>query len=452
MPEHINNVYFIGAGGIGMSALARYFVQQGKFVAGYDRTPSRLTLQLEEEGVILHYEDNAGQIPQKIREDKNSLIVFTPAIPDTNNEKQYFLTSGHKLMKRAEVLGWLSRLHPTIAVAGTHGKTTVSTMLAHLLQYGNNKAHAFLGGISLNYNTNYISGDENGPMVVEADEFDRSFLQLSPQASIITMVDADHLDIYNDKNGLETAFNTFASNTKNILLHRHDAGLLTENKIKYTYDLINENADFYVDRYRQEGLYYHFNLKTPDGLIQNLSMGVPGMLNLENMVAALAMAYLNGMSESNLREAVKSFRGIKRRFEIILNKPDVIFIDDYAHHPEELKRTIETVKKLFPGKKVTGIFQPHLYSRTRDFAGGFASSLELLDKCFILPVYPARELPMPGVDSGLIMKKMHHKNVRLITKDELTNHIKAERPEILLTLGAGDIDRLVEPLKYILRE
>ncbi len=448
----IKNVFFIGIGGIGMSALARYFLQKGSWVAGYDRTYSHLTSQLEAEGAVVHYDDGVEMIPDRIKQDKNSLIIYTPAIPDTNHEKRYFMTSGHKLMKRAQVLGELSRFYDTIAVAGTHGKTTISTMLAHLLQYSEKKAHAFLGGISLNYSSNYIDGNKSNLMVVEADEFDRSFLQLHQKSAIVTMVDADHLDIYTDKNRLTAAFNEFISKTPQHLLIRYDTARNTNATSCHTYDLFCEKADFYVSRLRQNGLCYRFDLHTPEGCIDNLEMGVPGKLNLENMVAAMAMATLYRVNEDKLREAVSCFKGIKRRFEIVLNTRNVVYIDDYAHHPEEIKRTLDAVKSLFPGKKITGVFQPHLYSRTRDFANGFASSLEMLDKCLILPVYPARELPIPGVNSNLILQKMHHPYARLITKEDLPAYIKSSSPEVLITMGAGDIDRLTEPLKMVLSE
>ncbi|MGC9330489.1 MAG: UDP-N-acetylmuramate--L-alanine ligase [Bacteroidales bacterium] len=450
--KDIQYVYFIGIGGIGMSALTRYFLKKGIPVAGYDRTPSQLTSQLEIEGAVIHYDDCVAMVPDNIKADKNSLIIYTPAIPDTNLEKQFFMQSGHRLMKRAEVLGELSRSYDTIAVAGTHGKTTISTMLAHLLQYDERRAHAFLGGISLNYNSNYIDGRESRLMVVEADEFDRSFLQLQQTSAIVTMVDADHLDIYNNKSMLDAAFNEFISKTPQHLLIRYDTATIINPKSCYTYDLFNEKADFYVSNVRQNGLYYRFSLHTPESVIENLNMGVPGRLNLENMVAATSMALMYGVSVSKLREAVADFKGVKRRFEIVLNTRETMFIDDYAHHPEEIKRTIDTVCTLFPGKKITGVFQPHLYSRTRDFADGFASALEKLDECLILPIYPARELPIPGVNSELILKKMHHSNARLITKSKVLEYVKTTKPEVLITIGAGDIDRLVEPIKNELSE
>ncbi|MDA3820226.1 MAG: UDP-N-acetylmuramate--L-alanine ligase [Candidatus Delongbacteria bacterium] len=448
----IKNIYLIGIGGIGMSALARYFLQKGKWVAGYDRTYSYLTSQLEDEGAVIHYDDGVEMIPDNIKADKNSLVIYTPAIPDTNLEKRFFMQSGHRLMKRAEVLGELSRAYNTIAVAGTHGKTTISTMLAHLLQYNKNKAHAFLGGISLNYNSNYINGRESGLMVVEADEFDRSFLQLQQTSAIVTMVDADHLDIYNNKAMLTAAFNEFISKTPQHLLIRYDTATNINAKSCYTYDLFNEKADFYVSRFRQNGMYYRFDLHTPEAVIENLDMGVPGRLNLENMVAAAAMAFMYGVNARDIREAVADFKGIKRRFEIVLHTRKVVYIDDYAHHPEEIKRTLHAVRTLFPGKKIAGVFQPHLYSRTRDFADGFASALETLDVCLILPIYPARELPIPGVNSDLILKKMQHDNARIITKKELPDYLKSHKPDILITLGAGDIDRLIDPIKAVLSE
>ncbi|MEA3447274.1 MAG: UDP-N-acetylmuramate--L-alanine ligase [Bacteroidota bacterium] len=450
--DDIKNIYLIGIGGIGMSALARYFLQKGKWVGGYDRTYSYLTSQLEDEGAVIHYDDGVDMIPDHIKADKNSLIIYTPAIPDTNLKKQFFMQSGHRLMKRAEVLGELSRAYNTIAVAGTHGKTTISTMLAHLLQYNENKAHAFLGGISLNYNSNYIDGRESGIMVVEADEFDRSFLQLQQTSAIVTMVDADHLDIYNNKAMLTAAFNEFIAKTPQDLLIRYDTAININAKSCYTYDLFNEKSDFYVSRFRQNGMYYCFDLHTPEAVIENLEMGVPGRINLENMVAAASMAFMYGVSARNLRKAVADFKGIKRRFEIVLHNRKIVYIDDYAHHPEEIKRTLHAVRALFPGKKIAGVFQPHLYSRTRDFADGFASALEKLDVCLILPIYPARELPIPGVNSELILKKMQHDQARIITKEALPGYLRSHKPDVLITLGAGDIDKLVNPIKTVLSE
>jgi UDP-N-acetylmuramate--alanine ligase len=452
LTDNIKNVFFLGIGGIGMSALARFFKQEGKFVAGYDKTPSPLTKQLEEEGIGVHYSDDPKNIPSQVIEDKNSLIVFTPAIPDTNQEKAMFMQAPYRMMKRAQVLGVLGEKYQTLAVAGTHGKTSISTMLAHLMQYGEEKAHAFLGGISSNYKTNYIHAGDSPYMVVEADEFDRSFLHLHPSASIISMVDADHLDIYGNKEGLEKSFRKFVDQTQDMLIVRSDNKLSEGPDKVFTYSLRDNRADFYTSNLRKTGLCYDFDLHTPDQVIEGFSMAVPGLLNVENMVAALAMAYLHDVKPDKLKEAVAAFRGIWRRFEIVYKDSQRVYIDDYAHHPEEIRRTLTSLKELFPGKRLTGVFQPHLYSRTRDFALGFARSLDMLDECILLPVYPARELPIEGVDSKLIADKMTTTKPHLMDKEQMLEYISENQPEVLISLGAGDIDRLTEPLKLRMSE
>ncbi len=450
--KNISNFYFLGIGGIGMSALARFFRKEGKYVAGYDKTSSPLTRKLEEEGLDIHYQDDVNNIPSKIIEDKNSLIVFTPAIPEENQEMAYFKQSPFVMVKRARVLGYLSREYKTLAVAGTHGKTTISTMLAHLMQYGDDKAHAFLGGIAANYDTNYIHAGNSPFMVVEADEFDRSFHQLKPAASIISVIDADHLDIYRNKEGLEHAFDVFAALNSDFILKRYDTGINAGPENIFTYALNDERADYYASDMTKSGLCYSFSLNAGHEKIENIKMAVPGLLNVENMVAAMAMALMQGVTPLQLQKAVAEFRGIKRRFEIVLQNKNSVYIDDYAHHPEEIKRTLESIRALFPGKKITGIFQPHLYSRTRDLADEFAKSLDKLDQCILLPVYPAREEAIPGVNSEMIANKMSVRQVKLMEKDELIPYLRKEKPEILLSLGAGDIDRLVNDIKNSLDE
>lgn len=453
--NNIHNIYLIGIGGIGMSALARYFKHLGKNVAGYDRTPTELTSLLETEGINIHFEDNINLIPPQFIdpfEKENTLIVYTPAVPANHSELTFFKKTGYVIKKRSEVLGMIIQDKKGIAVAGTHGKTTVSTMISHILKKSSTDCSAFLGGISKNYNTNLLLSSASENVVVEADEYDRSFLQLNPQIAVITSVDADHLDIYGNIEELRKAFTQFTSKIQKggTLVVKSGIDILLYNGHfyhKYTYSL-NSDTDFFARNIRIENHRYIFDLVTPLGNnIKNITLGIPGLVNVENAVAALAVGYIIGVSENSLREAMITFEGCKRRFDVQIDSKKIIYIDDYAHHPEELKAIINSVKELYPDKKITGIFQPHLYSRTRDLAEEFAISLSLLDEVVLLDIYPARELPIENISSEIIFNNISQKNKTLCTKEQLLEVMKTKKPEVLITMGAGDIDRFVEPLK-----
>ena len=446
--EH--KIYFLGIGGIGMSALARYFMAKGYQVHGYDRTSTSLTASLEKEGMKIHYHEDIKLIPAE-----TGLVVYTPAIPADNAELQYLKQSGIRMMKRAEVLGMLSSEYKTIACAGTHGKTTTSTMVSYLLHQSHVGCQAFIGGISRNFGTNLLISQTSPYMVVEADEYDRSFLQLHPYIAIITSIDSDHLDIYTDAASVRDAFTTFTGNIVpqgNLVIKK---GLelplrLPDNGKVYRY-AVNEEADFYATNLRLEKNLYHFDFHYPNGKIDNLTLGIPGLYNVENAVAALAAALLAGATPDELCKGLATFSGVKRRFDIRLNENNIVYIDDYAHHPEEINACIRSARDMFPGRKLTGIFQPHLYSRTRDFADDFAKSLALLDEVVLLPIYPARELPIPGVNSEMLLALMHHENKQLVEKTDLPSFFEGKQVEILITMGAGDIDTLVEPLENYLK-
>lgn len=451
-PEAVKYVYLIGAGGIGMSALGRYFLMQGIPVWGYDKTRVAFTQQLESEGMKIVYEDRTELIPDELLDAENRdsvLVIYTPAVPRHTAIVQTFTTAGVRIYKRAEVLGMLSRGHKTLAVAGTHGKTTTSTLVAHILKVAGEEPVAFLGGIATNYGTNYLEGHRDSMMVVEADEYDRSFLHLHPHSSIITSTDADHLDIYGDRNAMQESFTQFARQTyaEGVLLVKKGVEFpddISQRSISYH---THDQADVMPVNLKLEGDRYKFSMQIKDTQIGNLELGLPGLHNLENALAASAICYLNGVSESSIREALKIFAGVKRRFEYIARKPDFVFIDDYAHHPEELRACISSVRAIYPGRRITGVFQPHLFSRTRDFLDGFARSLELLDEVVLLEIYPARELPIEGVTSAALLELIQGTSKQLCSKEQLAERISALHPEVLLTLGAGDIDALVQPLK-----
>ncbi len=446
--------YFIGIGGIGMSALARFFHSQGVFVYGYDRTSTQLTTDLENEGMDIHYNEDTGYIKGLNLFPDDTLVVFTPAIPSDNEELNYFRQKDFDLKKRAEVLGLISRSLDAVCVAGTHGKTTISTLTAHLFTNSEIGCSAFIGGISKNYGTNYLHSDKSPYVVLEADEFDRSFLHLSPYMSVITSMDADHLDIYGDKKHLTESFKEFAMLTRpggTLILKKGLKNIGTpEESIKFFYSL-NEKCDFYATDIRLIDNRYNFTLNSPFGIIPDLTLGIPGLLNIENAIAASALALSGGVSSDELKKGLETFKGIKRRFEYIIKSKEFIFIDDYAHHPEEIKATLSSVKALYPGKKTHVIFQPHLYSRTKDFAKEFANALDVADRVLLLDIYPAREEPIPGVSSELILKHMKNDNAVLCKEDDVLNLIKNDKPDILLTMGAGDIDRLVPVLEKNLK-
>jgi len=434
-----------------MSAIARYFNNAGYSVSGYDKTPSALTERLEKEGIAIHYEEDVSSIPT---DKENTLVVYTPAIPDDMSELRYVREQGYAVCKRSRALGEIARGQKCLAVAGTHGKTTTSTLLAHLLTHSGEGCNAFLGGISRNYDSNLLLSP-NPVLVAEADEYDRSFLQLYPDIAVITSADADHLDIYLDHKHLQEAFAQFASQIRedgflilkkgvNISLEGVKAKILT-----YSYDT---PADFYAsDIIPLESGYYDFTLNTPKGKIEKCTLGIPGWINVENAVAASAVALLHGIAPDKLRAGLASFKGVSRRFDIRLNTPQCAYVDDYAHHPNELRHAISSMRGIFKGKRLCGIFQPHLYSRTRDFAEEFADALGGLDELILLHIYPARELPIEGVSSKIIFDKVNLDNKILISKEELMDTIRKRDFECLITFGAGDIDRFVLPIEEELK-
>jgi UDP-N-acetylmuramate--alanine ligase len=445
---HIKRVYFIGIGGIGMSGIARYFHQRGVIVCGYDRTETALTASLMNEGIGIIFNDDPDYLPFAFQEnDEQTLIVYTPAIPKDSAILNYFIDQGFTLKKRSEVLGILSKGMFCIAVAGTHGKTTTSSMVAHILKDSGNDCSAFLGGIASNYDSNVLFGT-NQVMVVEADEYDRSFLTLHPDIAIVTSMDADHLDIYGDPAHLTSSFQLFAAQIKKggQLIHR--AGLALEDGIAYA---VESPAAIRAEKVRIEDGEFVFDFISEEIKIPAIKLALPGRHNIENALAAIQAALILHVTAEKIKAALANFKGVKRRFEYIVKSENHIYIDDYAHHPEELKACITAVKTLYPNRKLTTVFQPHLFSRTRDFADGFAEALSMSDELWMLDIYPARELPMEGVHSEMILKKMSMKNHQLLTKQQVLDRVKNEQPELLLTVGAGDIDTLVEPLKHLLK-
>ena len=447
--KNIRQVYFLGIGGIGMSALARWFAHAGFQVSGYDRTKTNLTEELEEEGMSIHYEDFGERIGLQLKRDE-TLIVYTPAVPSEMGEFQFLGKNGFLLKKRSEVLGMICKGFKTCAVAGTHGKTTVSTMLAHIFKTSALDCTAFLGGISKNYRNNLLLSATSDYVVVEADEFDRSFLRLFPDFAVITSMDADHLDIYGDHNSVKEAFNEFAGQirTNGKLVAKKG---LPVSKEHFSYSL-NEQADFYAANIELKDEAYHFDLVWPEGIISDVVINYPGLLNVENAVAASSLALLAGINTVDIKKALASYQGVVRRFDIRYRSDNYLLIDDYAHHPQELKATISSVRAMFTERHITGIFQPHLYSRTNDFADDFAEQLSMLDEVILLDIYPAREEPIPGVSSSLILNKIKGKHKRLVSKEELLRMIPDIPQGVILMMGAGDIDRLVVPVGEILKK
>lgn len=453
--NRVTAVYFVGAGGIGMSALIRYFLSKGKQVAGYDKTPSDLTEELKKEGAAIHYEDNIALIPETFRSPADTLVVYTPAVPESHTELGWFRSHGFEVMKRARVLGEITNCSRGLCIAGTHGKTTTSSMLAHLLKQSHVDCNAFLGGILKNYESNLMLSDKSDLTVIEADEFDRSFHWLTPYMAVITAADPDHLDIYGTAEAYRESFEKFTS------LIRPDGVLLMKKGIQvtprlqqgvrlYTYSV--EEGDFHAENIRIGNGEIFFDFVAPDIRIPDVKLGVPVKVNIENGIAAMAIAWLNGVEPEEMKQAMASFAGPRRRFDFHLKNDYIVLIDDYAHHPAELKASIQSVKELYAGRKITGIFQPHLYTRTRDFADEFAASLSLLDELILLDIYPAREEPIPGVTSQIIFDKVTIPAKRLCRKEELLGIIAAGTYEVVLMVGAGNIDRLVEPVKEILEK
>jgi UDP-N-acetylmuramate--alanine ligase len=450
--EKIKIVYLLGIGGIGMSALARYFNLFGMQVSGYDKTPTSLTRQLQEEGISVHFEDTPEQLPAILRESgvaENVLVIYTPAIPKNHVQFNLLKDKGYRMYKRSEVLGIITQNTSSIAVAGTHGKTTTSTMIAHVIKHSGKEVSAFLGGISGNYNTNLLL-DQNAELtVIEADEYDRSFLRLFPYIGVITSMDADHLDIYGTAEEMIRCYQEFAGQVKEsgILVYKH--GLpINYSKKHFTYGF-HEEADYRAINVQIIDGDYCFDLETPKGNVKGLKVGLPGRHNVENAVATYAACDILGIGAEKIKEGLVTYRGVKRRFEYIIKTADLVLVDDYAHHPAELTACINSIREMYPGKKILGIFQPHLFSRTRDFADEFAASLDLLDEAVLLDIYPARELPIEGVTAQMLLDKMK-KPGKLIGKEELTDYVKSRNAGVVVTLGAGDIDKMVEPIKNAL--
>lgn len=445
--DNIRQVYLIGIGGIGMSALARYFRLWGCLVAGYDKTETGLTKQLVAEGIGVSYIDDFNLVPDVFREaDDRTLIIYTPAVPGELEIMAQFQEVGHCLYKRSQVLGLISQNRFTIAVAGTHGKTTTSTLIAHVLKDSGYDCSAFLGGISTNYNNNMLFSS-NDVIVMEADEYDRSFLTLFPDIMVITSVDADHLDIYGNQNHLLESFGLFLSqlqkNGKSII----KAGLPFESDFSYA---VNGPADVYADNIHIVDGVFCFDYVWESGRIGNIRLGIPGNHNVENATAAITVARILGIAEEKIVRSLSSFAGVKRRFEYVVKSEETIYIDDYAHHPEELKACFSAVRALYPNKHLTVVFQPHLYTRTRDFADEFAAVLSKVDTLLLMDIYPARELPIKGVSSQTLLDKITVYDKQLCTAEEVKKYVKQHRPELILTVGAGNIDLLVEPLKAII--
>lgn len=452
--EKLTSVYFIGAGGIGMSALIRYFLSKGKQVAGYDRTSTQLTEELNREGAEIHYEDDVSLIQVSFTDAEQTLVVYTPAVPDTHSELRYFRSNGFRIMKRSQVLGEITKASRGICIAGTHGKTTTSSMIAHLLKQSHVDCNAFLGGILKNYDSNLLLSDKSDLTVIEADEFDRSFHWLTPYMAVITSADPDHLDIYGTAEAYKEGFDKFTSLIRpgGVLLMKKGINVtprLNEGVKLYTYST-NGGGDFHAENIRISNGEILFDFVGPETLIKDINPGVPVQVNIENGVAAIAIALLNGVTPDEIKEGMRSFAGPKRRFDFHLKKENIVLIDDYAHHPAELRESILSVKELYKGRKVTGIFQPHLYSRTRDFADAFAASLSLLDELILLDIYPAREKPIPGISSQIIFDKVTLKEKTLCKKEALYSVLETGTYEVVLMAGAGDIDRMVENVKQLL--
>jgi len=447
----MKNIYLIGIGGIGMSAIARYYAHAGHSVSGYDRTPSPLTSKLESEGIAIHYEDRPDLIPADVTD---TLVIYTPAIPSDLKELLLVQEKGYKLIKRSKALGAIAEGQKCLAVSGTHGKTTTSTLLAHILTSSGMGCTAFLGGISKNYDTNLLLS-RTDTLVAEADEFDRSFLQLFPDIAVVTAMDADHLDIYGDISHVREAFVAFGDQVKKALIVKKGLeGCFASVSAKvYTYSYQDPSADFHAENITLlDGGYLSFRTVTPFGNIDGCTVGVPGWVNVENEIAATAAAIIHGVPAEEIKKALGSFTGVKRRFDFHLNTPACTYIDDYAHHPAELHAAITSIREIFPGRKITGIFQPHLYTRTRDFQSEFAESLSLLDEVILLPIYPAREAPIEGVTSEIILDKITCPNKKIVEKDSILKELAARDIDILCTFGAGDIDRMCSQITELMKD
>ena len=454
--KDIKSVYFVGAGGIGMSAIARYFLHIGVVVAGYDKTPSALTKELEKEGMDIHYEENVALIPAACKDASSTLVIYTPAIPQEHQELVYFHENGFTIEKRAQVVGTLTRSHKGLCVAGTHGKTTTSTMCAHIMHQSHVDCNAFLGGISKNYGTNYILSDKSDYVVIEADEFDRSFHWLRPWMSVITATDPDHLDIYGTKEAYLESFRHYTELIqpggaliihKNLEMKQH-----VQDGVKiYEYSL-NE-GDFHAENIKIDNGEITFDFISPVESISNVELGQPVPINIENAVAAMAMAQLNGCTAEEIKEGIKTYEGVERRFDFKIKDDKHVFLSDYAHHPKEIYQSAKSIRELYKNRKITAIFQPHLYTRTRDFYKDFADSLSILDEVILCDIYPAREAPIPGVTSELIYKNLKPGVEKsMIHKEDVLDLVKKRDFDVLIVLGAGDLDNLVPQMAEILKQ
>lgn len=451
--KQFENIYFLGIGGIGMSALARYFKALGKNVAGYDKTPSQLTESLVQEGIEVHFEDRNSSIISPYCDKTKTLVIYTPAIPKNHGELMHFQYHEFVLVKRSEVLGLITQNSLGLGVAGTHGKTTTSTLLAHIINQTEEGCTAFLGGISSNYNSNLLLKPTSRYTVIESDEFDRSFLRLSPFSSIITSADPDHLDIYGDAAHFREGFEMYANlhPENGIVVQKFGLNLPTKAKV-YTYGIEQKDADFNGVNLRYVDEQFWMDVVTPFGFYEAIELGVPGSHNAENAVACIALCMELGVEMETIRKGLKSFLGVKRRFEYHIKSQKLIYIDDYAHHPTELKALIDSIKLIYPNRKITGVFQPHLFTRTRDFFDGFAEQLSRFDEAILMPIYPAREEPIAGVTSDALLDKVHAPAKQLLASQAVIDYLSTIEEGVILTVGAGDIDRIVEPLTRVLSE
>jgi len=454
--EQIHSVYFLGIGGIGMSALARWFKHNGKAVSGYDRTGTPLTEALQSEGIAIHFEDNVELIDPRVKlSTEGVLVVFTPAMPADHAEKAWLQTQGYEIMKRSQVLGLITRNMKSIAVAGTHGKTTTSSMIVHLLKTAGIDCTGFLGGIAANYNTNMILNDgEDSVAVIEADEFDRSFLTLYPETAVVTAIDADHLDIYGDKESLKESFRLFVDQIDKggKLFAKEGVGsqiIASDASFEHQAYALDQ-AGINASNLRIEDAAFVFDYVNGKKVIEGVSLNVPGYHNVENMLAAISVTRTFGADDEAIKKGVSSYAGVKRRFEYQIKTKDLVYIDDYAHHPVEIDAFLRSVRDLYPGKKLTAVFQPHLFTRTRDFAEGFSESLSLADELIMLDIYPAREQPIAGVTSEMILKEVNLEKKMISSKEALVSNIIDWQPEVVMTIGAGDIDQMVKPIKEAL--
>lgn len=447
------NIYFVGAGGIGMSALVRYFLHQGCKVGGYDKTPSELTETLIREGAMIHYDDDVSLIPECFKDKDTTLVVYTPAIPADHSELTYFRNGGFDIQKRAQVLGTLTKAHKGLCVAGTHGKTTTSTMAAHIIHQSSVDCNAFLGGISKNYGTNYILSSESDYVVIEADEFDRSFHWLRPYMTVITATDPDHLDIYGTKEAYLESFRKYTSLIQPggaLIIHK---GLEMQPDVQpgvTVYEYSRSEGDFHAENIRIGNGEIFFDFVSPKGVVKDIQLGVPVSINIDNGIAAMALAQLNGVTDDELRVAMKTFGGVDRRFDFKVKRDDIVLLSDYAHHPNEIEQSVRSIRELYSDKKIAAIFQPHLYTRTRDFYKDFAASLSLLDEVFLCDIYPAREAPIPGVTSSLIYDNLRPGiQKRLIHKEDILDIARNKDFDVLIVLGAGDVDNYVPQIAEI---